>query len=55
MWWQSNGWWDANIRGSWKKKLLDLPSVGNMSSTNSANPMSCAAGIAVLEEIKISN
>jgi 4-aminobutyrate aminotransferase-like enzyme len=35
-----------------KKKLLDLPSVGNMSSTNSANPMSCAAGMAVLEEIK---
>jgi 4-aminobutyrate aminotransferase-like enzyme len=35
-----------------KKKILDLPSVGNMSSTNSANPISCAAGIAVLEEIK---
>lgn len=31
--------------------LLDLPDVGSMSSTHSANPISCAAGLANLEEI----
>ena len=31
---------------------MDLPSIGNMSSTHSANPLVCAAGLAVLEEIK---
>ncbi len=31
--------------------LMDLPDVGNMSSTHSANPLVCAAGLAVLEEI----
>lgn len=31
--------------------LLDLPEVGSMSSTHSANPLSCAAGLANLEEI----
>ena len=31
---------------------MDLPSVGNMSSTNSANPLACVAGLSVLEEIK---
>ena len=36
-----------------KKKIMDLPEVGNMSSTNSANPIACNAGLAVLEEIKI--
>jgi len=36
-----------------KKKIMDLPDVGNMSSTNSANPIACNAGLAVLEEIKI--
>ena len=35
-----------------KKKIMDLPSVGNMSSTNSANPLACVAGLSVLEEIK---
>ena len=30
-----------------KKEILDLPDVGNMSSTNSANPISCSAGLAV--------
>lgn len=35
-----------------KKEIMDLPSVGNMSSTNSANPISCSAGLAVLEEIQ---
>ena len=33
-------------------KIMDLPDVGNMSSTHSANPFVCAAGIATLEEIK---
>lgn len=32
--------------------LLDLPEEGNMSSTHSANPLSCVAGLSVLEEIK---
>lgn len=31
--------------------LLDLPEVGSMSSTHSANPISCAAGLANLEQI----
>ena len=34
-----------------KKKFLDLPEVGNMSSTNSANPLVCYAGLAVIDEI----
>jgi 4-aminobutyrate aminotransferase-like enzyme len=32
--------------------IMDLPEVGNMSSTHSANPMACAVGLAVLEEIE---
>ena len=35
-----------------KKKIMDLPGVGEMSSTHSANPISCVAGLSVLEEIK---
>ena len=35
-----------------KKNIMDLPEVGNMSSTNSANPLACSAGLAVLEEIE---
>jgi 4-aminobutyrate aminotransferase-like enzyme len=31
---------------------MDLPSVGEMSSTNSANPLACVAGMSVLDEIK---
>ena len=31
---------------------MDLPEVGNMSSTHSANPMVCAAGLAVIEELE---
>ena len=31
---------------------MDLPDVGNMSSTHSANPLSCSAGLAVIEEIR---
>tara|TARA_B110001452_G_C15234999_1_gene427612 strand:+ start:788 stop:2122 length:1335 start_codon:yes stop_codon:yes gene_type:complete len=35
-----------------KKKVMDLPEIGNMSSTNSANPIACSAGLAVIEEIE---
>ena len=35
-----------------KKDVMDLPEVGNMSSTHSANPLACYAGLAVLDEIK---
>ncbi len=35
-----------------KKKIMDLPETGNMSSTNSANPIACKAGMAVIEEIE---
>jgi len=34
-----------------KKNIMDLPSVGEMSSTNSANPLACVAGMSVIEEI----
>ncbi len=34
---------------------MDLPQVGNMSSTHSANPLVCAAGLAVLEELESRN
>lgn len=34
-----------------RAEIMDLPDVGNMSSTHSANPLVSAAGIAVLEEI----
>ena len=32
--------------------IMDLPDVGSMSSTHSANPLVCAAGTAVIEEIE---
>lgn len=35
--------------------IMDLPEVGNMSSTHSANPLACAVGLAVIEEIKSRN
>lgn len=35
-----------------RSEIMDLPDVGNMSSTHSANPLVCAAGLAVLEEIE---
>lgn len=35
-----------------RSEIMDLPNVGNMSSTHSANPMVCAAGLAVLEELE---
>ena len=34
-----------------KKEVMDLPDTGNMSSTHSANPICCAAGLATLKEI----
>lgn len=34
-----------------KKSIMDLPSVGEMSSTNSANPLACVAGMSVIDEI----
>lgn len=33
-------------------EIMDLPDVGEMSSTHSANPMVCAAGLATIEEIE---
>jgi 4-aminobutyrate aminotransferase-like enzyme len=36
-------------------EIMDVPEVGNMSSTHSANPLVCAAGMAVLEEIEVKN
>ena len=38
-----------------KEEVMDLPDIGNMSSTHSANPMACSAGLAVLEEIHDKN
>ena len=38
-----------------KGDIMDLPEVGNMSSTHSANPMACAVGLAVLKEIESRN
>ena len=40
------------VSGVIGKKIMDLPDVGNMSSTNSANPIACSAGLAVIEEIQ---
>ena len=34
---------------------MDLPDIGNMSSTHSANPLVCAAGLAVLDELESRN
>ena len=39
----------AMVLGS--KEVMDLPDVGSMSSTHSANPMACAAGKANLESL----
>ena len=38
-----------------KAAIMDLPEIGNMSSTHSGNPVMCAAGLAVLEEIDEKN
>jgi len=34
-----------------RAEVMDLPGVGNMSSTHSANPLVCSAGLAVLDEL----
>ncbi len=39
----------AIVLGS--REIMDLPGVGSMSSTHSANPLSCVAGKATLEEL----
>jgi 4-aminobutyrate aminotransferase-like enzyme len=33
------------------KEIMDLPEIGNMSSTHSGNPLMCAVGSAVLDEL----
>lgn len=38
-----------------RKEIMDLPDVGSMSSTHSANPLCCAAALANLEEIEEKN
>ena len=35
-----------------RAEIMDLPDVGNMSSTHSANPLVCAAGLAVIDELQ---
>jgi 4-aminobutyrate aminotransferase-like enzyme len=35
-----------------RAEIMDLPDIGNMSSTHSANPLVCAAGLAVIEELE---
>ena len=32
-----------------KKSVMDLPNLGEMSSTNSANPLVCTAGLATID------
>ncbi len=38
-----------------RSEIMDLPEVGNMSSTHSANPLVCAAGLATLEVLESEN
>ena len=38
-----------------KAHVMDLPETGNMSSTHSGNPVMCAAGLGVLDEIEDKN
>ena len=38
-----------------KASVMDLPEIGNMSSTHSGNPVMCAAALAVLEELETKN
>ena len=38
-----------------RAEILDLPEIGNMSSTHSANPLACAAGEAVIDELQSRN
>jgi 4-aminobutyrate aminotransferase-like enzyme len=36
-------------------EIMDLPATGEMSSTHSANPISCAAGLGVIESLLLDN
>ncbi|QNJ13131.1 aminotransferase class-III family protein [Synechococcus sp. A18-46.1] len=38
-----------------RAEIMDLPEIGNMSSTHSANPLVCAAGLAVISELEQRN
>ena len=38
-----------------KTSVMDLPDLGSMSSTHSANPISCVAGLATIQEINSRN
>ena len=38
-----------------RAEIMDLPGVGDMSSTHSASPLVCAAGLAVLQELESLN
>ena len=35
----------------WRREIMDLPPIGSMSSTHSANPLACAAGLANLQAL----
>jgi len=48
-----NGYPLSGVVGS--REIMDLPEIGNMSSTHSANPLGCSAGMAVLDEINDKN
>tara|TARA_B100000780_G_scaffold264088_1_gene218460 strand:+ start:10639 stop:11871 length:1233 start_codon:yes stop_codon:yes gene_type:complete len=48
-----NGYPISGVIGS--NEIMDLPEIGNMSSTHSANPLGCSAGMAVLDEINDNN
>lgn len=45
-----NGYPISGVLGS--NEIMDLPEIGNMSSTHSANPLGCSAGMAVIDEIE---
>lgn len=38
-----------------RREIMDLPQIGSMSSTHSANPLCCAAALANIEEIEAKN
>ena len=48
-----NGYPISGVIG--RSEIMDLPEIGNMSSTHSANPLGCLAGMAVLDEINDCN
>ena len=50
--WKRYGRWFTSFWCYWEERNYGFTSIGNMSSTHSANPMVCAAGAAVIDEIK---